>query len=85
MRRRTPASLPLPPVLPRCTPHHHLIQEVTVDGICVLSKSGPFKREWMNRFPWRRRKNNDYELHVKDDGMEVRLGEKTIWGVTVAR
>ena len=62
-----------------------MIQEVTVDGICVLSKSGPFKREWMNRFPWRRRKNNDYELHVKDNGMEVRLGEKTIWGVTVAR
>ena len=54
-------------------------------GIFVPSKSGPFKKEWMNRFPWRRGKNNDYELHVKDDGMEVRLGEKTVWGVTVTR
>ncbi|CAN0071047.1 unnamed protein product [Laminaria digitata] len=56
--------------------------EVSVDGTCVLSKSGPFKREWMNRFPWRRRKNNDYQLHVKDDGMEVRLGGKRVWGVS---
>ena len=85
MRRRTPASLPLPLVLPRYTPHHHLTQEVTVDGICVLSKAGPFKREWMIRFPRRRGQNNDYELHVKDDRIEVRLGKKTIWGVTVER
>ena len=56
-----------------------------MDGIFVPSKSGPFKKEWMNRFPWRRGKNNDYELHVNDDGMEVRLGEKTVWGVTVTR
>ena len=62
-----------------------MTQEVTVDGICVLSKSVPFKREWMNRFPLRRGKNDDYKLHVKDDGMEVHLGEKTIWGVPVTR
>ena len=73
---------PLTPLFPRCTPLQHLTQEVTLDGACVLEKSGPYKREWMNRFPWRRRKDSDYQLHVQDDGMEVRLGERTIWGVT---
>ena len=52
-----------------------------MDGTRVLSRSGRFSREWMNRFPWRRRKNNSYELHVEDDGMEVRLGEKVVWGL----
>ena len=55
-----------------------------MDGICVLSKSGPYRREWMNRFPWRRRKDDDYELFVTEEGMEVHLREKTIWGVTAA-
>ena len=56
---------------------------MTVDGICVLSKSGPYKREWMNRFPWRWRKDSAYELFVNEEGVEVHLGEKKIWGVTV--
>lgn len=30
----------------------------------------------------RKRKSNDYKLHVVDDGVEVRLGGKTVWGVT---
>lgn len=55
-----------------------------MDGSCVLSKSGRFKREWMNRFPWRRSKNQNYELRVEGDRMEVRLGEKTTWGVTAS-
>ena len=38
----------------------------------------------MNRFPWRRSKNQNYELRVEGDRMEVRLGEKTTWGVTAS-
>lgn len=53
-----------------------------MDGTRVLSKSGRFSREWMNRFPWRWSRNMSYELHVKDDGIEVRLGERVLWGVT---
>lgn len=57
-------------------------QEVTVDGIKVLSRSGPHSYEWRNRLRWMRDKREDYELHVMEDGVQVRLGEKTVWGVT---
>lgn len=53
-----------------------------MDGTCVLSKSGRRKIDWMNRFPWRRSKNEGYTLEVEGDRMEVRLGDKKIWGVT---
>ena len=66
------------------SPRPNTTQDVTVDGICVLSKSGPYKREWMNRFPWRRRKDDGYELYVTEEGIEVQLEEKKVWGVSAA-
>lgn len=53
-----------------------------MDGVKVLSKSGRHKREWRNRLRWVRDKSEDYELHVVEDGLEVRLGKRTVWGVT---
>ena len=64
-------------------PAHKKPQKVTVDGVCVLSKSGKYRWEWLNRFPWRRRRSSDYEVSATPDGMEVTLGGKLIWGATV--
>ena len=58
------------------------LQTVTVDGTTVLSKSGQFKWEWLNRLPWTRPKDDGYEVHATETGMEVRLGERTVWGIT---
>ena len=52
-----------------------------MDGTTVLSKSGPYTWDWLNRRPWTRPTDDGYELHVTDDGMEIRLGEETVWGV----
>lgn len=73
----------LPPVRHLYRPPQNIsgTQEVTVDGTKVLSKSGRHKHEWRNRLRWRRKKSEDYELHVVEDGIEVRLGEKTVWGI----
>eukprot|EP00904_Undaria_pinnatifida_P008313 jgi/Undpi1/4611/HiC_scaffold_18.g07965.m1 len=56
--------------------------KVTVDGTTVLSKSGKMAWDWMNRLPWTRPRDDGYEVHVTDVGIEVRLGERKIWGVT---
>ena len=56
-----------------------------MDGLKVASRSGSNKRERVNRFPWRRRKNKDYELYVTEEGFEVKLGERRIWGIAANR
>ena len=56
-----------------------------MDGLKVASRSGSNKREWVNRFPWRRRKNKDDELYVTEEGFEVKLGERRIWGIAANR
>lgn len=53
-----------------------------MDGTKVLCKSGPHNCEWLNRIRWVRDKSEHYELHVVEDGIQVRLGEITVWGVT---
>lgn len=55
-----------------------------MDGTCVSKRSGRHSREWMNNFPWRRRKSNEYEICATKDGIEVCLEGKTIWGVAAA-
>lgn len=77
----TPPPPPAPHPLHAC---QKLTQRTTMDGECVLAKSGRHKWEWLNRSPWRRRKDERYEVHVVEDGLEVRLGERTVWGATSA-
>eukprot|EP00904_Undaria_pinnatifida_P008318 jgi/Undpi1/4616/HiC_scaffold_18.g07970.m1 len=55
--------------------------KVTVDGTNVLSKSGRFAFDWMNHLPWQRPTDDGYEVHVVQDGIEVRLGERVVWGM----
>ena len=67
-----------------------IIQEAFVDGIKVISESG---RRYENEMKMkmtnplkafsRRRKSEDYELHVVGDGIEVRLGEELVWALRV--
>lgn len=47
-----------------------------------MSRSGPHSWEWMNRFSFRK-KNPGYELHIIENGVEVRLDSKKVWGVTL--
>ena len=63
-----------------------IIQEVFVDGIKVISESGYIYEDGMRmkttnplKAFWRRRKSEDYELHVVGDGIEVRLGNRMVW------
>lgn len=56
---------------------------MSVDGTTVLSRSGSCKWEWVNRFPWRWSKNENYELYVTEDGFDVKLGERRVWGLKV--
>lgn len=55
-----------------------------MDNKCVISKAGHRRLEWMNRFPWQRRKDDGYELRATGDGLEVKRGGKTIWGLTAS-
>ena len=59
------------------------MQEMSLDGTSVLAKPGPSKRGRMKRFPWRRRKSTDYQLHVNDDGVEVHLEDRAVLEDTV--
>lgn len=52
-----------------------------LDGAKVLSKSGPHKKEWKNKFRVPRKKSQDYALHAVEGGFEVRFDGKRIWGV----
>ena len=45
----------------------------------LLSKSGPHRWDWVNRF--HRPKDDGYKLQVTDTGIEVRLEERTVWSV----
>ena len=68
------------------TPHHVnfwdlFLQKATVDGATVLSKSGRLEPDWMNRLPWMRPTDEGYQVHVTESGMDVRLGERTVWGI----
>ena len=65
------------------TPALKKTQKVTVDELCVLSKSEKYRWEWLNRFPWKRRRSSEYEVSATPDGMRVTLGDKLIWGATV--
>ena len=56
-----------------------------MDGLKVAPRSGSNKRECVNRFPWRRRNNKDYELYVTEEGFEIKLGERRIWGIAANR
>ena len=58
------------------------VQQATVDGTMVLSKSGRLAWDWMNRLPWMRPRDEGYQVHVTDAGIEVRLEEKAVWGIT---
>eukprot|EP00904_Undaria_pinnatifida_P008324 jgi/Undpi1/4621/HiC_scaffold_18.g07975.m1 len=55
--------------------------KVTVDGTNVLSKSGRLAFDWMNHLPWQRPTDDGYEVHVVQNGIEVRLGERVVWGM----
>ena len=70
----------LVPIVPHGTIHFYVfLQDVTVDGTVVLSKSGPHRWDWVNRF--HRPKDEGYKLHVTDTGIEIRLEEQAVWGV----
>ncbi|CAN0216717.1 unnamed protein product [Laminaria digitata] len=56
--------------------------KVTGDGTPVLAKLGNHRWKFLNRFPWRRPRNDGYEVHVADSGIEVQPRGKTIWGIT---
>ena len=36
----------------------------------------------MNRLPWKRPRDEGYQVHVTDAGIEVRLVEQAVWGIT---
>ncbi|CAM9704917.1 unnamed protein product [Pylaiella littoralis] len=57
---------------------------VTIDGAPVLTNSGPHKSEWRNKFPFRRARSQSYEMHPTEDGFEVTLEGRVIWGVQAA-
>lgn len=73
------------------------VQEAFVDGVKVISESGrkyevkPQKKKWFTNplkalkaaFA-RRKKSNEYELHVVEDGIEIRLGKELVWAIRVA-
>ena len=56
------------------------LQQGTVDGTIALSKFGRHAWDWVNRF--NRPRDNGYELHDTDQGIEVHLQERTVWGIT---
>lgn len=64
--------------------HKKKMQTVTIDGAPVLSRSGPHKREWLNKFRFRRAKSQQYEMHPTDEGFEVKLMGRVIWSLQAA-
>lgn len=68
------------------TPHLYQSQEVTCDGVKLISKSGPYRWEWVNRasrLPRGRKRSDKYELRVAVDGFDVRLGQEKVWGMAL--
>lgn len=66
-------------------------QEAFVDGVKVFSESGrkheKKRNKWLRnplKYLTKRRKSKDYELHVVEDGMEVRLDNEVVWAIGVA-
>ena len=64
-----------------------------MDGIKVISESGrkyevkPEKKKWLQnplKALGKRKKSEEYELHVVADGIEMRLGEEVVWAIGVA-
>lgn len=60
----------------------HHVQEVTVDGSCVLSKSGSHRWEWLNKLKCRRN-SSGYCIRVVETGMEVQVRNEKVWGVAL--
>lgn len=61
----------------------NIYQEVIVGGRNVLSRSGPRSIDFFNRFPFARRRKDsvEYEVYATDEGMEIRLEGRRVWGI----
>lgn len=54
-----------------------------MDGRNVISRSGPRTIDFFNRFPFakRRKDSGKYEVHVTEEGLDVRSEGRHVWGI----